>query len=76
VSIVPIEVAEVAEVAAVVLVSESGLEAKGIVKVRLMAPMALLPLLSLKRCDAASQIRSFSPSSSIQVRGLDMILVK
>lgn len=49
---------------------------RGIANDLVIAPIADLPLRSLKRCDAASQTCSFSPSSSIQARGLDMILVR
>lgn len=41
-----------------------------------MAPIAVLPLLSVRRCEAASQTCSFTSSSLIQARGLDMIFVK
>lgn len=48
----------------------------GIVNDLVMAPIAVRPLLSLKRCEAASHTCSLSASSSIHARGLDMIFVR
>jgi hypothetical protein len=53
-----------------------GSAARGIRNERLMAPIPVRPERSLKRNEAASQIFSFSTSSSIQSSGLETIRVR